>query len=350
MTKEGSAISGQRRYVVIGAGGVGAALAAGFHDAGIPVVLVSRGSTYTAIRERGLRYAQNGLTRTLPVQVAGSPADIALAPDDILVLATKSQDTPAALADWAWRPVAGGRVAADLPVLLTQNGLDAERAALRYFRTVVGGVTIVAARHVVAGEIEVGNAPRIGQLVIGAYPSAQLAPHSAAVAADIAADLRAANWLSEDVDRIGDWLARKAVNSTTFALSVLEGTEEEKASLRELLVAEARAVLAAAGYSFADQATLSYDASQAAVSESTYGPHQPSTWQSFARGSGSEVDYLNGEVVLLARVHGVPAPLNALLQRILGRSAALGERPGRHHVSDVLAAAGTPVSEGAALP
>ena len=36
-----------------------------------------------------------------------------------------------------------------------------------------------------------------------------------------------------------------------------------------------------------------------------------STWQSLARGTGAlETDYLNGEIVLQGRLHGVPTPLN----------------------------------------
>ncbi len=37
-----------------------------------------------------------------------------------------------------------------------------------------------------------------------------------------------------------------------------------------------------------------------------------SSWQSLAKGSGTiEADYLNGEIVLLGRLHGVPTPVNA---------------------------------------
>ena len=48
-----------------------------------------------------------------------------------------------------------------------------------------------------------------------------------------------------------------------------------------------------------------------------------STAQSLARSTGSiETDYLNGEIVLLGRLHGVPTPVNAyfssLAQRMLG--------------------------------
>ena len=42
-----------------------------------------------------------------------------------------------------------------------------------------------------------------------------------------------------------------------------------------------------------------------------------STWQSLARGTGTiETDYLNGEIALLGRLHGVPTPVNAALQAI----------------------------------
>ena len=338
-----------RRYVVVGAGGVGVAIAAGLSEAGIPVVLVSRGKTYEAIRAHGLHYAHAGWSRRLDVSVVDGADAVTLREDDVLVLTVKSQDAPAALADWAWRPVEGGGVGSDLPVLLTQNGLDAERVALRYFSKVVAGVTLVAARHVIAGKVEVGNAPRIGQLIVGAYPSAALAPGAGEAAAGIAADLQAANWLSQDVPDVARWLAWKVLVNVTFSLALLEGSPAEVDELRTLLVDEARSVLTAAGYEFADPKTeTTYDASEAAVSE-TYGKHQPSTWQSFVRGSGSEVDYLNGEVVLLARHHGLPAPVNDALQRLLGRSAALGEAPGTHRVGEVLALASTltPTPEGA---
>jgi 2-dehydropantoate 2-reductase len=54
-----------------------------------------------------------------------------------------------------------------------------------------------------------------------------------------------------------------------------------------------------------------------------------SSWQSLARGTGSiEADYLNGEIVLLGRMHGVPTPVNELLQRMAGRAAREGTPPG----------------------
>jgi 2-dehydropantoate 2-reductase len=52
-----------------------------------------------------------------------------------------------------------------------------------------------------------------------------------------------------------------------------------------------------------------------------------SSAQSLARGTGSiETDYLNGEIVLLGRLHGVATPVNAGLCR-LGRLLVNEKRP-----------------------
>ena len=54
-----------------------------------------------------------------------------------------------------------------------------------------------------------------------------------------------------------------------------------------------------------------------------------SSWQSFSRGTGNvETDYLNGEIVLLGRLHGVPVPANGqaveLATRMLREQSAPG--------------------------
>ncbi|MBV8960869.1 MAG: ketopantoate reductase family protein, partial [Actinobacteria bacterium] len=63
-----------------------------------------------------------------------------------------------------------------------------------------------------------------------------------------------------------------------------------------------------------------------------------SSWQSLRRRTGSiEADYLNGEIVMLGRLHGVPTPANALLQQVANRMAADGAPPGSVDVEDLLA-------------
>jgi hypothetical protein len=50
-----------------------------------------------------------------------------------------------------------------------------------------------------------------------------------------------------------------------------------------------------------------------------------------------ETDYLNGEITLLGRVHGVPTPVNDLLQRLASQMAREGKPPGSMAVEEVIA-------------
>ena len=54
-----------------------------------------------------------------------------------------------------------------------------------------------------------------------------------------------------------------------------------------------------------------------------------SSWQSLARRAGTiETDYLNGEIVLLGRPHGVATPVNELLVRVTSEAARSGAHSG----------------------
>jgi 2-dehydropantoate 2-reductase len=54
-----------------------------------------------------------------------------------------------------------------------------------------------------------------------------------------------------------------------------------------------------------------------------------SSWQSLQRATGDiETDYLNGEIVLLGRIHAVAAPANDLLQRLARELAVTRDPPG----------------------
>jgi 2-dehydropantoate 2-reductase len=70
-----------------------------------------------------------------------------------------------------------------------------------------------------------------------------------------------------------------------------------------------------------------------------------STWQSLARSAGTvEADYLNGEIVLLGRVHGFPTPVNEAIQRLANRWAAEHRDPGTFPPEEALRVVSTIVS------
>jgi thiosulfate/3-mercaptopyruvate sulfurtransferase len=255
------------------------------------------------------------------------------------VLATKTQDVEAAVADWAWRPVAhpdGTRrpAAASIPLVTTQNGLEAERVALRRFASVLAGVLWIPATYVQAGEVVSAGAPAVGVIWLGAYPGGSH-PRLAA----IAEDLRAAGFEAQVVEDITRWKAAKLLGSVTFALAALYPAGERRDQAAALLRTEAREILVAAGYGVADMAAEStVDLGRftaAPVAGRERGGN--STWQSFSRSSSLETDFLNGEIVLAARLLGRTAPAN---QAVAERARAAwrdGVAPGSLSEDDLLA-------------
>lgn len=326
------------RYVIIGAGAAGGTLAAQAHAAGIDHVLVARGESLTAIRDRGLTFSRPSGTRQAAVDVVGGPDEVELTSDDVLVLTTKAQHAEVALQQWAWQPVDGGRstAAESLPVLTLQNGLDTERAALRRFDLVYGVSIWLPGHHVRPGDVTNGGPDRIGTAWIGRYPSGATEDPRLA---GIVADLGRLEIVTQVVDDIVRWKAAKLLGNLSNALDVLSGAEgDDLARAKALLESEAREVLVAAGVEPADYATeITVDRGQAPLEVGDYIPSNKSTWQSLARGAGSvETDFLNGEIVLLGRLHGVKTPVNTRLQALVSSSASDADAIGRHSIDDLL--------------
>lgn len=334
------------RYVVVGAGAVGAVLAAQLHGAGRDVVLVARGEHLRVLRERGLtvrRPASAGerATEVLRLPVAACPEEVALTADDVLLLTTKAQDAEAALEQWSWQPVhadlaAGGGgqeglVGADLPVVTFQNGVSAERAALRRSAAVLGATIWIAASHTEPGVVVSPSWPRVGLVWVGRSPGPG-GPDGAGTdprADALAADLEAAGFGAWSVPDVARWKAHKLLGNASNALDLFSrATPDDEEVLREVgaaLVAEVRAVFAAADVDVADPAEVGVGAGSLVIEEVPgHVGGRRSTWQSFARGAGSEVDHLNGDVVLLGRLHGVATPVNERVQRVLGAAAREG--------------------------
>ncbi|KQQ11251.1 ketopantoate reductase family protein [Rathayibacter sp. Leaf296] len=187
----------------------------------------------------------------------------------------------------------------------------------RRFRDVLGVSIGIAASFLEPGEVVSPSFPTVGVLWIGRYPDAE-DPR----AEEYAAILRRAGFAARAVGDISGWKARKLVVNTANGLDLFTGTDDERAQARTALTAEARAVLLADGRAIAedDGTRLVVDPVPGHV------PGRLSTWQSFARGAGSEVDLLNGEIVLLSRRTGVLAPVNERLQSLLGRRGAEAAR------------------------
>lgn len=330
------------RYVVIGAGAVGGTIGGRLHAAGHQVVLVARGAHGAALRERGLRLAGPDGTRTLPVPVASGPEDVELSPDDVLVLAVKLQDAAVALDAWATRPVTGGGTAGELlPLVCAQNGVDGERQALRRFARVYGMCVWLPSQYLEPGLIVAPCAPQSGVLHLGRYPGG--GPDD--TARKIAADLAESGFSAPLPGEVMSWKYGKLLLNLGNAAEAVCGEAVREGAAADLLArcrAEGEKVLAAAGIT-PPSAEEQSAARERSVPRPVPGAGRGggSSWQSLVRGTGSvEADYLNGEIVLLGRMHGVPTPVNAGLQRAATALAREGGRPGALTVAELAARCG----------
>lgn len=312
------------RYIIIGAGAVGASFAAEFESHGIAYALVGRGQQIAHIAAHGLSYRRPSESRIVRLNAFDTQSPPPLTPDDVLLLTVKAQDVEAATQFWAWRDVEGGGIAADLPLVTFQNGLAAEDIALRRFSRVYAASILIPARFTVTGEVVVAGEPQVGVVTLGRYPQGLDETAQA-----IVKDLSVAGYLTEVRADIRRWKAAKLEHNVTNVVELFAGTAEGLSNAAQALAAEASQVLRAAGYAPARPSERAVDISGWRVAQdSGIERGQQSTWQSFTRGASSEVDYLNGEIVSLARRHGLEAPLNAAFQHAAAQLERNGGRPG----------------------
>jgi len=294
------------RFVVLGAGAIGGVVGGRLVEHGHDVVLVARGDHGAAIAADGLLVRSPDREVRVHPPVVEHASELTLGHGDVVLLAVKGQDTRAALDTLVEGP-------ADLPVVCLQNGVDNERQALRRTARVYAVPVMLPATHLVPGVVDASSAPVTGILDVGRYPRGEDDLCHAVSAAFGASGF--SSLVNADVMRF-KW--SKLLMNLGNALEAACGPVGRTDPLYRAARAEADAVLAAAGV---DVATDEEDAARRGdlisirpVAGERRGGG--SSWQSLARGSGSiEADLLNGEIVLLGRLHGVPTPVNELLQR-----------------------------------
>jgi 2-dehydropantoate 2-reductase len=301
------------RVVVYGAGAIGGAVGARLHQSGCDVTLIARGEHGRAIRERGLRLETSEGTEVVEVPAVDGPDAVQWAGDEVVLLCMKSQDTADALS--ALRAAAPPSVA----VVCVQNGVENERRALRVFEHVYGAVVMLPASHLEPGSVEAYGAPLTGIIDVGRYPEG-LDDRSR----ELAAALAGARVGSEPHAEIMSLKYAKLLMNLGNAAGALCRPGPERDELVERAREEGQAALAAAGIGFDE--TWPGDREQQIGGRRSGGGN--STWQSLARGAGAvETDYLNGEIVLLGRLHEVPTPVNAALCVLGARAVREGWPP-----------------------
>jgi 2-dehydropantoate 2-reductase len=310
------------RYIIIGAGGIGGAIGGRLADAGHDVVLIARGANAAALREHGLRLALPDRVIVAQLPVFDSVTDLTLQPDDVLVLCVQSQDSAPLLAALAVMPVGTSTAGRVLPLVCAQNGTSNEREALRLFAHVHGIEMVLSASRFEPGRVAAEGWPVSGVLEIGRYPNG-----SDETDHQIAADLGASGFIIDVRDDVMAWKRTKLLNNLRNALQAMCGldlnAEDEAivATVRSQAIDEARACFAAAGQSILSPAEWdARNSGELMGRRPVEGAERAggSTWQSLTRGATAvETDYLNGEIVLLGRLHGIPTPANENIQQMM---------------------------------
>lgn len=315
--------------MVFGAGAIGGVLGARLHQAGDDVALIARGAHHDAIARQGLSLETPNERTVLKIPVVDGPAGVDWGEDDVVLLTTKTQDSQPALA--ALHDAAGSSV----PVACLQNGVENERLALRLFERVYAGVVMAPTAHLEPGVVQAYGTTMTGVVDLGSYPSGVDERCRA-----IAAALRAARFSSGARPDIMRFKYAKLIANLANVVEVICGPHADAEELVLRARGEGREVLQAAGVEFVAEEVDDIRSRWQRLGVREIDGRQragSSTWQSIIRGTGTvETDYLNGEIVLLARLNRVEAPINELLQELARDMVRDGRAPGWLSAEQVL--------------
>ena len=303
------------QVVVYGAGAIGSLVGARLQESGANVSLIGRRPHVDAIQANGILVKEPDQSRLVRLPAATVLAD----PADIILLTVKSQDVQEAC-----RTIA--RLDSDATVVTMQNGVRSDREAAEILgpARIVGCVLNISATYLEPGVVE-QNTKEL--LQVGA-PFPQSMTRVDAVMALLSQSMR-----TEHVPDIARARWTKLMANLNNAIMAITGLPIGKAlrhpGLARLSIATIREGVRTAqfgGFGL-DQSrrartfrlistlpmSLSYRLFGGRLAgnfppESTYGP---STLQSIQRGSSSELDYLNGEIVTLGDRIGRPTPYNS---------------------------------------
>lgn len=287
------------RVAVFGAGAIGAYYGARLSEGGAEVSLIARGANLAALRERGLTVITTERTSEHRLFATDDPA--AIGPVDVVLFCVKSYDTESAAAHLA--PLLHDETA----VVSLQNGIDNEEqiAAAVGWGHVLGGSAYILAGVREPGMISAGGPRRIvfGEWA-GGEPSVRVrsileACQRGGIGAEAATDIRAAKW-----EKFTLLAAFSAMTATVrLGLGEIRDAPAAKAMLHALM-AEVWAVGRADGVDLADDLVdRQFGLLTSQVPDAT-----TSLYRDLITGHRMELEALQGTVVRLGALHGVPTP------------------------------------------
>lgn len=305
------------QVVVYGAGAVGSLIGARLHEAGANVRLVARPAQVAAIAAEGLRIEAGREVRLVKLVARERLEGTA----DVVLLTVKSQDVLTACREIA-------QASLDATVVTMQNGVrsDGEAASVLGRDRVVGCVLYVSASYLRPGVV--AAAGWRGSLVVGApfpesrnrVPAVQTLL-AGALPTSVVTDLVPCRWtklianLANAIPATtGLPLSQVFRDPRLNRLAIAAMREGAQVALRGGHSLEARR-----GRPFRLLAALPRPLGYTLFRRRLIAQFPPgnafggSTLQSIQRGSSSELEYLNGEIVRAGADLGRPTPVNAVL-------------------------------------
>lgn len=286
------------QIVVVGAGGVGSVYG-GKLSARHDVTLVARLDHVRAVQEHGLRI-EGQVSGTYSVKATTRLES--LAPDSLILVTTKVNDSAAAMA-----PVVP-LLHPSVTILCVQNGLYSERIV----RDLAGDrATTLRAITQFGGTL---RSPGVVVDVVAGYTLIEQHERAAAVAAvltECGLDGRVTPDMKREMWRKG--IFNCVINPITAIVGTAVGgiAAPGLVPLKRLVIDECVAVARADGVEF--------DIDFLTVIDELYGAltNLASTRQDLLRGRKTEIDYLNGAVVSLGEQYGIDCPANRALTTII---------------------------------
>jgi 2-dehydropantoate 2-reductase len=312
------------KIMIAGSGAMGCRYGAALFEAGNEVVLLDGWAEHVAaINSGGLRVTDESGTRVVPVPAAPFPA--LTDPFDLVIVFTKATATAAVAAG------ASGAIGSSTLLLTLQNGLGNVEALGAHAPAdrLLAGVSMLGTELVGPGHI---TALGSGETLFGA-----VSPEGADGARRVGAVLADAGLVTQVMEDpfavIWAKVAFNCVMNTSCAIasipvSALAGYDEFDA-LAVSILDEIEAVAAAEGVTVDKAAALRLMKAQ--FDPAASGSHIASMLQDLMNGRPTEIAHLNGAIATRAAKHGIEAPVNALIARIV----ALLEATWTHRVNSL---------------
>ena len=310
------------RIVIYGAGAIGGVIGGHLAMAGSNVILIGRPDHMNAVRENGLKLIKPDGPHILKVAAVTSPGEAGFTAGDVILLTMKGQNTEAAMHDLH-------SVTKDIPIFCAQNGVRNEEIASAVFPRVYGARVNIGAVYMNSGEVVCRRDPP-GWLIMGIYPKG-----TDDLVEAVGSELRKAGFCVLVTPDVMPYKWGKLMSNLGNATGAITNDNSREARrITEAAQSEAKQLLRQAGIRWLSEPEITkewpdFGAKPRAAMDTE---EQSSTWQSLGRQQGSvETEFLNGEIVRLARRLGKSAPINEGITRICTEMAANREKPGKYN-------------------